>query len=60
MKNTSKKTRLTLNRDTVRQLAHTDLSGVAGGWIASGSQNGTGSVTCPPPKNGDGAGCVGG
>lgn len=51
--------KLALSRETIRQLGRSDLSWAAGGFeVASGSQQETGSVTCPPPKNGEGSGCV--
>jgi hypothetical protein len=49
--------KLRLHRDTIRELEHDHLSRAAGGLVASGSQQGD-SVTCPPPKNGEGSGCV--
>ena len=51
--------RLSIRSEKIRQLANTDLSNVRGGEIASGSQGGY-SGPCPPPKNGEGSGCVSG
>lgn len=48
--------RLAFRPTTVRILTPTDLGAAVGG-SASGSQL-TLSVTCPPPKNGEGGGCV--
>lgn len=57
MRKTNKKSILIVNRETIRQLEESQLVHVYGAEIASGSQ-GTLSVTCPPPKNGEGSGCV--
>jgi hypothetical protein len=55
MKNTRKT--LHFSRETIRLLSHTSLKNVAGA-VHSGSQPDTGSATCPPPKNGEGSGCL--
>lgn len=52
--------KLTVGRETIRALGPRELQFVPGGWVESGSQNATGSVTCPPPKNGEGSGCASG
>lgn len=51
--------RLALRPDTIRILSTQQLSTAAAAFeVASGSQNATGSVTCPPPHGGEGSGCV--
>jgi hypothetical protein len=54
----SKHTTLAVRSQTLRILSEAKLVHVAGGWQdASGSQGGY-SGPCPPPKNGEGSGCV--
>lgn len=55
----AKKTTLHINRQTIKTLSSAALFGVHGGIqeVDSGSQ-GTYSGPCPPPKNGEGSGCV--
>lgn len=48
-------TKLRVSAETIRTLAPHHLIAVAGGG-PSGSQGG--SATCPPPKNGEGSGCL--
>ena len=56
MKNNTR--RLALRSDTIRILSTQQLSRVDAGFeVASGSQGGY-SGPCPPPKNGEGSGCV--
>lgn len=52
----NKRTSLHLEKTTIRVLSTAQLSPVYGGEINSGS--GGGSTTCPPPKNGEGSGCL--
>ena len=55
MKNISRN-RLHVNKETVAMLSNNQLKAVAGGG-PSGSQPGI-SYSCPPPRNGEGVGCV--
>jgi len=54
-RNTSK---LTVGRETIRALGPRELQFVPGAWIDNSGSQGTLSVTCPPPKNGEGSGCA--
>jgi hypothetical protein len=49
--------RLKLVSQVIRSLSSVALAAAHGGVAQSGSQVG-GSATCPPPKNGEGSGCV--
>lgn len=47
-----------LRRETIRHLTTIDLRAARGGYQGpSGSQEPSGA-TCPPPKNGEGSGCL--
>lgn len=49
--------RLKLASQTIRTLSTIALDAVRGGMGQSGSQP-DGSATCPPPRNGEGGGCL--
>lgn len=58
MKHRTRTSKLHVSSETIRTLNANQLIAVVGGWeVASGSQGGY-SGPCPPPKNGEGSGCV--